>query len=157
VVVVALLIAFVVMTNTFKNGSSNVVTDPGAGSSIQERPTIGESPETSAPAASHPAAEVKVSILNGSGVGRMATKGMELAKEEGFTAATAGNAGVRAPSTKIFVVPGYEADGSAIAEILGEQAVTPEPLPSPPPPEAPNPGDNQVIVVIGQDSPLKDS
>jgi hypothetical protein len=105
--------------------------------------------------ARHEPAALKVLVMNG--VNKklaLAGPGAKALVNAGFTATTGKDAADTVSKSEVFVVPGYEADGTVVAGLLGIPPVAVKPLPTPLPPEVGNPGDAQVIVVLGPDAPV---
>ena len=54
----------------------------------------------------------------------------------------------------VYLLPGFDADGKIVAGLLGIPPVAVQVLPTPLPTEVGNPGDAQIIVVLGPDAPV---
>jgi len=103
----------------------------------------------------HDPAQLKVLVLNG--VNKklaLAGPGANALIKAGFTGTTGKDAADTVSKSVVYVVPGYEGDGTIVAGLLGIPPAAVKPLSSPLPPEVGNPGDAQVIVVLGPDAPV---
>ena len=112
-------------------------------------------PSTTTTAARHDPASLKVLVLNG--VNKklaVAGPGAKALINAGYPNTTGKDAADTVPKSVVYVVPGYEGDGTAVASLLGIPPVAVKPLPTPLPPEVGNPGDAQIIVVLGPDAPV---
>ena len=106
---------------------------------------------TTKPPATHPVAQVKVLVLNGSGgIPKIAGSNTEKVEDRGYDALPPGNAVAR-PATAVFFAPGYEGDALEVAKVLGLAPTVVAALPSPPP--SPDASEANVVVVLGKDAP----
>lgn len=106
---------------------------------------------TSTTAVVHTPAEVRVLVLNGSGLSGVAGTASQSLAAAGYVTLDPDNA-TATPTTVVYFVPGFDADAAAAATVLGIPATAVQPLPTPPPV---NPADANVIVVLGADSPIR--
>jgi LytR cell envelope-related transcriptional attenuator len=120
--------------------TSQTTTQPGGSTGSSE--TTVTVPQT------HPPNEVKVLVLNGSGVQGAAGKVANTLKAENYVA-TADNAGTAVNATTVYFQPGYEGDAKAIADLLKNPAPATAAMPNPPP--STKVGDNKVVVVLAAD------
>jgi hypothetical protein len=72
----------------------------------------------------------------------------------GFTQTTGKDAAATVKKSVVYVLPGFDADGKIVASLLGIPPIAVQTLPTPLPTEVGNPGDAQVIVVLGPDAPV---
>lgn len=151
-IAVAVLLGAGLLANGFRDekvtntGGSTPTTQRGSGTTETTASTV--------PVA-HDPAQVKVLPLNGSGKQGVAGQASELLKAANYTLLEAGNAaGSTLTASIVYFAPGYDADAAAIAAKLGLPAGAAQPLPSPAPAAVGDPGDANVIVVIGTDAPI---
>ena len=119
------------------------------------RPSTTTTPSTTPSTVRHEPAQLKVLVLNG--VNKklaLAGPGAKALVNAGYTGTTGKDAAETVTKSVVYVVPGFETDGSAIAALLGIPPVAVKPLSTPLPPEVGNPGDAQIIVVLGPDAPV---
>jgi hypothetical protein len=123
--------------------------------------TVPRSTSTTAPAATtttavrHDPSQVKVLVLNGVDKKKaIAGPGAKALVNAGFSQATGKDAANTVTKSIVYVVPGFEGDGTVVASLLGISSATVKALPTPLPPEVGNPGDAQIIVVLGPDAPV---
>ena len=103
----------------------------------------------------HEPASVKVLVLNGVDKKKaIAGPGSRALINAGFTQATGKDAASTVTKSAVYVVVGFEGDGTVVAGLLGIPPVAVRPLPTPLPVEVGNPGDAQIIVVLGPDAPV---
>lgn len=130
--------------------SDEVATGNDDGGDGGDAATEGEGVTTTTAAVAHTPAEVRVQVLNSAGPSGSAGNASTRLSTAGFVALGATNADDRAATASaIYVQPGYEADGVAVATTLGLTTTTPQPMPAPPPPPAPV--EANVVVVLGPD------
>lgn len=101
-------------------------------------------PTTMAP---RPAQEVKVIVVNASGVKGAAGKASDMLKPPGYNVLAPTNA--TNSDSAVYFSPGYEADAAAVAAALGFAVSTVKPLPTPPP--IPDSKGAHVVVIVGRD------
>jgi len=132
---------------TSRSASTTTTTAP--------RSSTTTTPSTTPSTVRHEPAQLKVLVLNG--VNKklaLAGPGANALINAGFTGTTGKDAADTVSKSVVYVVPGYEGDGTIVAGLLGIPPVAVKPLSSPLPPEVGNPGDAQVIVVLGPDAPV---
>ena len=86
---------------------------------------------TTTTVAGRPPSQVKVTVLNGSGVGGAATKKGDALKQAGYNVVGLGNSSTQ-QGTVVECTAGFEAEANALAVAVGENA-TVQPLSTPPP------------------------
>ena len=129
--------------------SANVTTTTTA-----PRSSTTTTPPTTAPVRHEPA-DVKVLVLNGVDKKKaIAGPGSRALVNAGFSQTTGKDAAATVPKSVVYVVPGFDADGKIVASLLGIPPAAVRVLPTPLPTEVGNPGDAQVIVVLGPDAPV---
>lgn len=101
-------------------------------------------PTTMAPRAPQ---EVKVIVVNASGVKGAAGKASDMLKPPGYNVLAPTNA--NSSDSAVYFSPGYEADAAAVAAALGFAVSTVKPLPTPPP--IPDSKGAHVVVIVGRD------
>jgi hypothetical protein len=104
-------------------------------------------------AAPHQPAEVKVYVLNGSGLVGVAQQATDILNGRGYTTIAPQNAPAKVPATVVYYVEGYQADGLQVAAALGAAPAQVQPMPAPGTNPA-VPADTQaanVVVVLGPD------
>ena len=101
-------------------------------------------PTTLAPRAPR---EVKVIVVNASGVKGAAGKASDMLKPPGYNVLAPTNASNS--ESAVYFTPGYDADAAAVAAVLGFPAPTVKPLPTPPP--IPDSKGAHVVVMVGRD------
>lgn len=108
-----------------------------------------------APSTSVPPASLKVVALNGAGIDGYAAGALQfLGVSGGYTSATAATALSQTQTTIVHFAPGFEADATAIATLLGLEATAVQPLPEGTQlarNAADVPADTNVVVVLGPD------
>ncbi|MBW3615491.1 MAG: LytR C-terminal domain-containing protein [Actinobacteria bacterium] len=155
---VALLIGIILLNATDGDPpGTRVTTESETGADVTEEEGNGEDADGAAatttpappdtPPAAHAPKEVKVIVVNASGVKGAAGKASDLLKPPGYNVLAPTNA--KRGETVVYFAPGYEADAAAVAAALGLPPATLKPLPTPPP--IPDSKDAQIIVVIGAD------
>ncbi|MBW3557013.1 MAG: LytR C-terminal domain-containing protein [Actinobacteria bacterium] len=102
-------------------------------------------PPTTLPA--HPPKEVKVIVVNASGVKGAAGKASDLLKPPGYNVLAPTNAS--RGETIVYFAPGYDADAAAVAAALGFPPASLKPLPTPPP--IPDSKGAHIVVMVGAD------
>jgi hypothetical protein len=110
---------------------------------------------TSSLPAPHQPAEVKVFVLNGSGLVGVAGQATDLLNGKGYTTVPPSNTpnNTKVPATVVYAAPGYEADAQAIAADLGVAATAVQPMPAAgaEPAVPPDTQGANVVVVLGPD------
>jgi hypothetical protein len=148
-VVVAVLIGFALLQDD-DNGSAEVAVG-AAENPVDGDETDGDttSSTTSTTAAPRAPAEVKVLVANGSDVDGAAGAQTDALEALGYVTADPTNTPEKVTATLIYFTVGYEAEAEALAEALGVDPTTVEPLPTPAPV-----GDLQLsnlLVIVGPD------
>lgn len=154
---VGVLIGAALLINSYggSNGpldtSSKKTTGTGRGATTT---TVrgGGATSTSLTPVSHPPAEVKVLVLNGSGKAGVAKAGADALKPAGFTTLDPTNAKATVATSVVYAAAGFEADAITVAGLLGLAPTAVKPLASPPPAEIGDPADAAVVAVLGPDS-----
>ena len=155
---VGVLIGAVLLINSYGGGSSGPLDTSsgktsGAGRGATSTTVKGGGGTTTAVTpVSHPAAEVKVLVLNGSGKSGVAKAGADALKPAGFTTLDPTNAKSTVATSVVYATAGFEADAIAVAALLGLPPTVVKPLTAPPPAEIGDPADAAVVVVLGPDS-----
>jgi hypothetical protein len=150
----AVIVGLLVLNHT-ENPSAIVVADgPSTNTTTAPR-----SPSSTVPAppttVRHDPAQVKVLVLNGVDKKKaIAGPGSRALVNAGFTQATGKDAANTVTKSAVYVVAGFEGDGTVVASLLGIPPVAVQPLPTPLPVEVGNPGDAQIVVVLGPDAPV---
>jgi LytR cell envelope-related transcriptional attenuator len=134
-----------VQTSSVDQTSETTATTAGTGSTGG---TGGTTQTTARSAQAHAPNQVKVLVLNGSGVQGAATKVANQLKAQNYVA-TGDNAPQPLNTTTVYYVAGYEADAKAIADLLKNPAPATAAMPNPPP--SPKVGDNHVVVMLAAD------
>lgn len=116
--------------------------DDGGGGDAAAATTV--PPTTMAPRAPQ---EVKVIVVNASGVKGAAGKASDMLKPPGYNVLAPTNA--NNSESAVYFSPGYEADAAAVAAALGFALSTVKPLPTPPP--IPDSKGAHVVVIVGRD------
>jgi hypothetical protein len=152
-VAVAVVVAVLLLQASDDGGSTDQDVSTSGQDGGDSSPTTaaegGGTTETSVTAPqAHAPNEVKVVVLNGSGVQGAAGKVANQLKAENYIA-VADNAAARVNATTVYFQPGYEADARAIADLLKQPPPAVAPMPNPPP--DPKVGDNNVAVVLAAD------
>jgi hypothetical protein len=158
VLAVVVLLGMLLLAKAAPSSSTTIATRKSSGSTV---PTVGAPqttttrPTTTTPTTignPHPAAQVKVLVLNGTGgkIKMAATINGGKIKAKGYSTLAPGDA-VGRPTSAVFYAPGYQADAIAVGKVLNIPAASAVPVPTPPP--APNAGQANVIVLLGQDTP----
>ena len=146
-VVVAVLIGFALLQDD-DNGSAEVAVG-AAENPVDGSESDTTSSTTSTTAAPRAPAEVKVLVANGSDVDGAAGAQTDALEALGYVTADPTNTPEKVTSTLIYFTVGYEAEAEALAESLGVDPTTVEPLPTPAPV-----GDLQlsnILVIVGPD------
>jgi hypothetical protein len=154
---VGVLIGAALLINSYGGGSSGPLDTSsnktsGTGRGATSTTVRGGGTSTTAPPVSHPAAEVKVLVLNGSGKSGVAKAGADALKPAGFTTLDPTNAKSTVATSVVYAAAGFEADAIAVAGILGLPPTVVKPLTAPPPAEIGDPADAAVVVVLGPES-----
>jgi hypothetical protein len=89
-------------------------------------------PTTAAAEVAHNPAEVTVLVANGAGILGVAPRVADQLKAANYVTAEPGNTKAPADESAVFYTPGYEADATAIAQLLTPVPKV-APLPEPPP------------------------
>lgn len=97
--------------------------------------------------AARPPREVKVIVVNASGVKGAAGKASEILKPPGYNVLAPTNA--NSGETSVYFTPGYDSDATAVATTLGFPLTSVKPLPTPPP--IPDSKGAHVVVLVGPD------
>jgi hypothetical protein len=153
---VGVLIGAALLINSYSGSSTGPLdTSPkqtsGTGKGATSTTGAGGSTTTLAPVA-HPAASVKVLVLNGSGKSGVAKAGADALKPAGYTTLDPTNAKSTVTTSVVYAAPGFEADAIAVAGLLGLPPTVVKPLTVPPPAEVGDPADAAVVAVLGPDS-----
>ena len=101
------------------------------------------------PAGPRPPAEVKVLVVNASGVQGAAAARQKILSTAGYTSVGTGTAPRPATATAVLHIEGYESEAQAVASALTLSPTVVGPVPNPPPVPM---GDAAVLVVLGADS-----
>ena len=151
----AVIVGLVVLNHT-ENPSAIVLTTSPAKTTTTTAPRSSTSTvPTTTTTVRHEPAQVKVLVLNGVDKKKaIAGPGAKALVNAGFTQATGKDAANTVTKSAVYVVAGFEGDGTVVAGLLGIPPVAVQPLPTPLPPEVGNPGDAQIIVVLGPDAPV---
>lgn len=161
VLAAALLIGFVLLLKAGGSGNEQVAATDG------QRPTVDTSgltdesttttPDDTTTSSSEPTdttkvpADVKVVVLNGSGLTGVARSTSDTIEGKGYDMLEPDNAAAgRVETTTVYFSEGYEADAGAIAELLGKtsDAVAPKPTQS----LGKGSDTANVVVVLGKDT-----
>jgi hypothetical protein len=113
---------------------------------------FGDAPAVDAPslpAGPRPPAEVKVLVVNASGVQGAAGAKQKALSAAGYTSVGTGTAPRLATATAVQHIEGYESEAQAVASALTLSPTVVGPVPNPPPVPT---GDAAVLVVLGTDS-----
>jgi hypothetical protein len=151
-VVVAVVVAVLLLQASDDGGSTDQNVDSsGQGDSNTPPSTAAEGGGTTQTSVAVPQAhapnEVKVMVLNGSGVQGAAGKVANTLKAENYIAVADNTTPVN--TTTVYYQPGYEGDANAIADLLKQPPPAVAPMPNPPP--STKVGDNNVVVVLAAD------
>ena len=96
---------------------------PSGSSDGETTTTAGDSTTSSTAAAlPHQPAEVKILVLNGSGLVGVAGQATDILNGKGYTTIPPANAPAKVPATVVYYTEGYQADAEAIAAALGTGA-----------------------------------
>ena len=150
----AVIVGLLVLNHT--ENPSAIVIDAAAPTTTTTAPRSSTStvPVTST-TVRHEPAQVKVLVLNGVDKKKaIAGPASRALINAGFTQATGKDAAGTVKKSAVYVVAGFEGDGTVVASLLGIPPVAVQPLPTPLPVEVGNPGDAQIIVVLGPDAPV---
>ncbi len=124
---------------------SSTTTSPGSGSSTTTT-------TTTATGSGRQPSQVKVLVLNADGPAGSAATTSQTIGARGYKMGSPANAnaGVTLPKTAVYFAPGYQAEATAVALVLGKTGDIVAAMPSP----VPGPGADtaNVVVVIGKDS-----
>jgi hypothetical protein len=148
-VAVAVVLGFFVLRAIDDTGGAPGVPDETAATTGEEA-AEGETPESTEAAAPQPrpVGEVTVLVANGSGVSGAAAQQTELLAGAGYVTLEGTNAPAELAATEVLVVPGYEADGAALAAAINAPPESVKAMPDPPPLD---PGEAQILVMLGPD------
>ncbi|MDQ6697457.1 MAG: LytR C-terminal domain-containing protein [Actinomycetota bacterium] len=157
VLAVVVVVGVLLLAKASPSSSTTVASreHPGPTLPTTTPPTSTTRPTPSTPTtlgAVHPASQVKVLVMNGTGgripmaAGLNATK----LKAKGFNTLAPANAVTR-PTSAVYFVPGYQADAVAVGAVLGIPASSAVPVPTPLP-QSPDASKANVIVLLGQDT-----
>ena len=154
---VGVLIGAALLINSYGSGSNGPLDTSsgktsGTGRGATSTTVRGGGTSTTVTPVSHPAAEVKVLVLNGSGKSGVAKAGADALKPAGFTTLDPTNAKSTVVTSVVYAAAGFEADAIAVAGILALPPTVVKPLTAPPPAEIGDPADAAVVVVLGPDS-----
>lgn len=137
----------------FDEGDGNVKID--SGNEANSASTTTTSTTLPPPSTSVPPASLKVVALNGAGIDGYAAGALQfLGVSGGYTSATAATALNQTQTTIVHFAPGFDADATAIATLLGLEATAVQPLPEGTQlarNAADVPADTNVVVVLGPD------
>ena len=151
----AVVVGLLLLNHTDDPSRVQLTSRSASTTSTTLRPSSTTTPSTTPTTVRHEPASLKVLVLNG--VNKklpLAGPGAKALVNAGFTGATGKDAADTVSKSVVYVVPGYEGDGTVVAGLLGIPPVAVKPLPTPLPPEVGNPGDAQIIVVLGPDAPV---
>ncbi len=158
VLAVVVVLGLLLLAKAAPSSSTTIATRKNPGPTLPANvnsPTSTSRPTTSTPTTLgtvHPAAQVKVLVMNGTGgkipmaAGLNATK----LKAKGFNTLAPANAVAR-PTSAVYFAAGYHADAVAVAAVLGIPPDSAVPVPTPLPP-SPDASKANVIVLLGQDT-----
>ncbi len=138
------------------DGAADGSTDDGATTdgdiTTTAPPTTEATTTTAPPAVARPADQVKVLVLNAAVNKRgIAGRGTAIVEQAGYVTLKAGDA-KKDQATEIQYAPDYEADAIAVAETFGLDSSVVVPFPSEL--NTDDPGDANVIVIIGLDGKI---
>lgn len=124
--VFALAIGVLLLATALDNGDGEVATtdETSTTATSADASTTSAAPDSSSTTAAsttstHPAAEVKVLVLNGRDVQGIAGANTEVLLSQGYNALAPGNAPTTETTTVYFADPTYQDDATAIASALG--------------------------------------
>jgi hypothetical protein len=155
VLVVTVIIGLLLLLNTGGDDGASAVSSGAGGGATTTEPS-GSSTTTTpddttttteASTGGHQAAEVKVLVLNGSGLAGVAKTNSDAIGAKGYEMLAAANATANVEDTVVYFADGYEADAAAVADALGKTSDAVEAMPDTPP----GAGADQanVVVVLG--------
>lgn len=156
VLAVVVVLGLLLLAKAAPSSSTTIATrkDPGPTVPGTTRPptTTTRPTTTTTTGVPHPAAQVKVLVLNGTGgkVAKAAGTNAAKIKAKGYNTIEPGNAVAR-PTSAVFFAAGYQGDAVAVGKILDISATAVVSMPDPPP--APNASLANVVVLLGQDTP----
>jgi LytR cell envelope-related transcriptional attenuator len=107
-----------------------------------------ETPDTTAPPATHAPGEVTVLVANASGVTGAAAAQTETVAGAGYATAEPTDSPQASETTQVLAVAGFEADATALATAIGAAPEAVQAMPEPPPVEL---GGAQVLILLGTD------
>lgn len=149
----AVLVGLLLLDHT-ENPSAVVVTRPSTTTTTAPRNSTTTIPATTT-TVRHDPAQVNVLVLNGVDKKKaIAGPGAKALQNAGFTQATPKDAASTVKKSAVYFTPGFDADATFVAGLLGIPPVAVQPLPTPLPTEVGNPGDAQIVVVLGPDAPV---
>ena len=150
----AVMVGLLLLDHTENPSPVAVSTRPATTTTTVPRTTTTTAPPPTS-AVHHDPAQVKVLVLNGVDKKKaIAGPGAKALSNAGFTQSTGKDAANTVKKSAVYVIPGFELDGQSIASLLGIPPIAVVALPTPLPPEVGNPGDAQVVVVLGPDAPI---
>jgi hypothetical protein len=148
---VAFVIGFALLAKGFEPGGGGS-TSSAIDQTTTTSPDDGTTTSTTL-AAPHQPAEVKVFVLNGSGLVGVAQQATDILNGRGYTTIAPKNAPANVPATAVYYVEGYQADALQVAAALGAESTQVQPMPAPGTNPA-IPADTQganVVAVLGPD------
>jgi len=151
----AVVIGLLLLNHTDDPSRVTLTSRSASTTTTAPRSSTTTTPSTTTTAARHEPASLKVLVLNG--VNKklaLAGPGATALVKAGYPNTTGKDAADTVSKSVVYVVPGYEGDGTAVASLLGIPPAAVKPLSTPLPPEVGNPGDAQIIVVLGPDAPV---
>lgn len=151
----AVVVGLVLLNHTDDPSRVRLTSRPTSTTTTVPRSTTTTTPATTTTVARHEPASLKVLVMNGVNK-KLALAGPDAKAlvKAGYPNTTSKDAANTVSKSVVYVVPGYEGDGTAVASLLGIPAAAVKALPTPLPPEVGNPGDAQIIVVLGPDAPV---
>jgi hypothetical protein len=156
VILAAAVILGLFLLNKTENPTPVIVaTKATSTTTTTPRSTSTSTPATTPTTVRHEPAQVNVLVLNGVDKKKaIAGPAARALVNAGFTQATGKDAASAVTTSVVYVIAGFEGDGTVVAGLLGIPPASVKPLPTPLPPEIGNPGDAQIIVVLGPDAPV---
>ena len=151
----AVVVGLLLLNHTDNPSRVELTSRSASTTTTAPRPPTTTTPPTTPSTVVHDPAQLKVLVLNGVNK-KLALAGPAATAlvNAGYKGTTGKDAADTVKKSVVYVVPGYEGDGSAAAALLGIPPVAVKALPTPLPPEVGNPGDAQIIVVLGPDAPV---
>lgn len=142
--VVAILAAIAWVALDEGSSSKTTVATPATSTTSLKTTSTTSAVTTTTTVATRPPAEVRVEVLNASGVAGAAGSKAETLRTAGYTIAGVGDATAR-QGTVVACKPGFDAEAAALAQAVGSGATT-EPFPTPPPASS---TDADCVVTLG--------